>query len=48
MFINDWTITLIPNCTVAQRLAASRQLALGFWWTSETLTRELEDKKLVQ
>ena len=33
---------------IKDRLAASRQLALGFWWDSETLTRELEDRKLVQ
>ena len=30
------------------RLAATRQLALGFWWDSETLTRELEQRKLTE
>ena len=30
------------------RLAATRQLALGFWWVSETLTRELEQRKMTE
>ena len=33
---------------IKDRLAATRQLALGFWWDSTTLTRELEEKKLLQ
>ena len=30
------------------RAADTRQLALGFWWDSTTLTRELEERKLLQ
>ena len=30
------------------RLAARRQLYLGFWWDSTTLTRELEQRKLTE
>ena len=30
------------------RVAAQRQLALGFWWDSRTLTRELDERKLLQ
>ena len=30
------------------RLAAQRQLMLGFWWDSTTLTRTLDERKLVQ
>ena len=29
------------------RVAATRQLALGFWWDSKTLTRELDERKLL-
>ena len=43
-----WDVCGVVFKAIKDRLAASRQLALGFWWDSETLTRELEDRKLVQ
>ena len=33
---------------IKDRVAATTQLALGFWWDSTTLTRELEERKLLQ
>ena len=33
---------------IKDRVAAQVQLALGFWWDSRTLTRALEDRKMVQ
>ena len=33
---------------IKDRLANQRQLALGFWWDSRTLTRELDERKLVE
>jgi hypothetical protein len=41
------------SCGVAfkwlkDRMAAQVQLALGFWWDSTTLTRELEERKMLQ
>ena len=32
---------------IKDRVANQRQLALGFWWDSRTLTRELEERKLL-
>ena len=32
---------------IKDRVAAQRQLCLGFWWDSTTLTRELEEGKLL-
>ena len=33
---------------VKDKLAAQRQLYIGFWWDSRTFTRELEERKLMQ
>ena len=43
-----WDVCGVAFKAIKDRLAATRQLALGFWWDSETLTRELEEKKLLQ
>ena len=43
-----WDVCGVAFKVIKDRLAATRQLALGFWWDSTTLTRELEEKKLLQ
>jgi len=43
-----WDVCGVAFKAIKDRVAATRQLALGFWWDSETLTRELEEKKLLQ
>ena len=43
-----WDVCGVGFKVIKDRLAATRQLALGFWWDSTTLTRELEERKLLQ
>ena len=47
---HDWAQTIcgVFFKAVKDKLAAQRQLYIGFWWDSRTFTRELEERKLMQ
>ena len=42
-----WDVCGVAFKVLKDRLAARRQLMLGFWWDSATLTRSLEERKLL-
>jgi len=42
-----WDVCGVAFKVIKDRMAAQVQLALGFWWDSTSLTRELEQRKLL-
>ena len=47
---HDWASSIcgVAFKAIKDRLAAQRQLYIGFWWDSRSFTRELEERKLLQ
>ena len=43
-----WDVCGLAFKAAKDRVAAQSQLALGFWWNSRTLTRTLEERKMLQ
>ena len=43
-----WRTCGVAFKAVKDKLAAQRQLSIGFWWDSRSFTRELEERKLLQ